>query len=97
MQGLSLIHISVYRYNWSEACKPYYEKEVLPVRFVSPEKTNEKAMIETDLNDYIKNFLATSVINGITDESWNAHLQQLEALGINEWVQWYQDFIDGKF
>ena len=67
------------------------------MRFVSPEKTNEKAMIETDLNDYIKNFLATSVINGITDESWNAHLQQLEALGINEWVQWYQDFIDGKF
>ncbi len=88
---------SVYRSNWSEECKPYYEKEVLPMRFVTPEKTNEKAMIETDLNDYIKNFLATSVINGVTDESWNAHLQQLEALGINEWVQWYQDFIDGKF
>lgn len=88
---------AVLRYNWSEAVKDYYEKEVLPQRFVTPEKTNEKAMIETDLNDYIKNFLATSVINGVTDESWNAHLQQLEALGINEWVQWYQDFLDGKF
>ena len=45
----------------------------------------------------LRTSLPTSVINGVTDESWNAHLQQLEALGINEWVQWYQDFLDKKF
>ena len=88
---------SVIRYNFSESLKPYYEKEILPIRFVDPEKTSEKAMIETDLNTYIKNFLATSIINGVDDKAWEAHLKQLDSLGIDQWTQWYQDFIDKKF
>lgn len=29
--------------------------------------------------------------------SWNAHLDQLQANQYDQWLQWYQDFLDKKF
>ena len=69
----------------------------LPIRFVDTEKMNERTFIETELFSAIQTFIADSVINGIDDTSWNAYLEQLDALQYNEWLQWYQDFVDGAF
>lgn len=88
---------AVMRLNLTMAVKDYFAKEVLPIRFVDPEKVNERAMIETDLNSYISNFLATSIVNGLTDAQWDAHLKQLEALNLEGWVAWYQAFLDKEF
>jgi len=88
---------SVLRYNMTVACRDYYQTEILPKRFVAEEKTAERALIETDLLSYLNTFRANSIINGVTDASWEEHLKQLEALNLEGWVQWYQDFIDGKF
>lgn len=68
-----------------------------PIRFVDPAKTSERTFIETELFAYIKNFTATSILEGIDDVSWDAHLKQLEALQYDTWLQWYQDYIDHKF
>lgn len=76
-------------------CVPVEQQ--MPIRFISPEKTNERTFIETELFSYIKNFVATSILEGVDDRSWDAHLQQLEALQYSKWIQWYQDFYDGKF
>lgn len=69
----------------------------LPIRFVDPAKTNERTFIETELLAYIRNYIATSILEGIDDSSWNAHLEQLKALQYDAWLQWYQDYLDGKF
>ena len=69
----------------------------LPIRYVAPEKTSERTFMETDLFTYIGNFIATSVLNGIDDASWNAHLEQLQMNQYDQWLQWYQDFLDKKF
>ena len=69
----------------------------LPIRFVDPAKTNERTFIETELLAYIRNYIATSILEGIDDGSWNAHLEQLKALQYDAWLQWYQDYLDGKF
>ena len=53
--------------------------------------------METELFAYIKNFTATSILEGVDDASWDAHLKQLEALQYDTWLQWYQDFLDQKF
>ena len=53
--------------------------------------------METELFTYIGNFIATSVLNGIDDASWNAHLEQLQMNQYDQWLQWYQDFLDKKF
>lgn len=69
----------------------------IPTRFVDTEKVSERTFIETELFPAIRNFIATSITEGIDDASWNAYLDQLDALQYNDWLQWYQDFLDGKF
>lgn len=41
--------------------------------------------------------MATSIMNGVTDADWEAHLANAEMYGISQWAQWYQDFIDNNF
>ena len=76
-------------------CQPVENQP--PVRFVDPAKTSERTFMETELFAYIKNFTATSILEGVDDASWDAHLKQLEALQYDTWLQWYQDFLDQKF
>lgn len=71
--------------------------EYLPVRFTSQDKLEERTFIETDLNAYVKNFIADSIMSGVDDAQWNAHLEQLKVYQYYEWIQWFQDFLDKKF
>ncbi len=71
--------------------------EYLPIRFSDPAKVDERTFMETELNEYARNFTATSIMDGVDDAKWEAHLKQLKALQYYEWIQWYQDYVDGKF
>ena len=71
--------------------------EYTPSRFVDGEKTDERTFMEIELTPYVDNFIATSIVDGIDDAKWEAHLSQLEALQYYDWIQWYQDYTDGKF
>lgn len=73
------------------------QDEYLPVRFTDPDKISERTFIEIDLFAYIANFTALSVKNGVTDATWEQHLNQLEAYGYYEWIDWYQSFVDGEY
>ena len=64
-------------------------------KFSSPEAVDERSFIETELDAYLTNFVATSIVEGVTDDSWNAHLQQLKTVQYYEWLEWYQKYIDG--
>ncbi len=77
--------------------KDYFESEALPIRSVAEEKVNERTMIYTDLKAYLDSFVADSIVNGIDDAKWDAHLSAVESYGASQWVQWYQDFLDKKF
>lgn len=71
--------------------------EYLPIRFVDPAKIDERTFMETELSEYIANFRANSVLNGVDDAAWDAYVKQLDALQYPAWIQWYQDYVDGKF
>ncbi len=71
-------------------------KESVPTRLTSPEAATERTLIETDLFEIIDNFRAKSIMEGVTDESWNAFLAELETYQYNEWIDWWQDYLDGK-
>jgi ABC-type glycerol-3-phosphate transport system substrate-binding protein len=73
------------------------QTEYLPIRFSDPAKVDERTFMETELKEYVKNFTATAIMNGVDDAQWEAHLKQLEALKYYDWIQWYQDYHDGKF
>lgn len=69
--------------------------EFIPYRFVDPDKVDERSFIATELKTYAANFRATSITDGVTDESWEAYKGQLEALQYYDWIQWYQNYCDG--
>ena len=61
------------------------EEGLLPSRIATEEATLELAAFETDLMNYISNFTADAIMNGVTDASWEQHLVDLEK------------YMDGKF
>lgn len=85
------------RYQYVELYKDYLNEEFLPQRPIDPKNEVQKNFIQTELEAYLNGFIAESVVNGLSDEQWEAHLQQLDALQLNEWIQWQQDYLDGKF
>lgn len=84
------------RNHWIKDHEDLYSLEAFPIKYTTAEVEEERAFIEVDLFDYISSFIATSITEGVTDESWETHLQQLENVGYYEWIQWYQDFVDGN-
>lgn len=75
----------------------YLPKEGLPYRSQPADKSAEFALKTTDLSGFVDNFIATSIVDGITDASWNKYLEDLVKYNYNYYIQYYQDFVDGKF
>ena len=72
--------------------------EVLSSRgVVNPDAVSDRTFLETDLIPMMDNFAATAIADGITDASWAQYLKDLETYGYYDWLEWYQDFADGKF
>ena len=80
-----------------EVVKPYLQKEIFPSRPVESAKLEEHNMIYTDLKAYLDSFVADCVVYGIDDAKWEKHLKDCQGYHADEWTQWYQDFLDGKF
>ena len=73
------------------------EEGLLPSRIATEEATLELAAFETDLMNYISNFTADAIMNGVTDASWEQHLVDLEKYRYSDWIAWKQNYLDGKF
>ena len=71
------------------------KEDQLPQIYVSTEAIDRRTFIETDLFAYIKEFRAQAIMNGFTDDEWNNYVSQLDAFGYQDWLQWYQDMMDG--
>ena len=69
----------------------------LPSKFISAEAVDERSFIEVELGPVINTFEATSITEGVTDESWEKYLDDLEAVGYYDWINWYQRYVDGEF
>lgn len=64
---------------------PYYMNNTI----VPPEAQEEFDFMTDGLYNIIKGFFAESVMNGITDESWNAYLNDLETYGYDYYIDFY--------
>lgn len=69
------------------------EGEWWPYRIAPADKIEERAFIELELEEYIDSFHANAIMNGVTDASWEAHLDQLEAVGYYEWLDYWKGYV----
>lgn len=68
----------------------------IPTKFVDASAIEERAFIEVELFDRIYSGIADFVMNGVTDASWDAYKAELDSLGYGDWIQWWQDYMDGN-
>lgn len=68
----------------------------LPQIYVTPEATDERSFMETDIYAEVKKFRAQAVMDGFGDAEWDAYVKRLDDLRYNDWLQWYQDYMDGN-
>ena len=98
---------SLYRYEYfekqikdedirSEALKEQipYGVTGLPAGTASQENEEQRSILLTDIDTYLKKFVADSVINGIDDAKWQEHLDTLESLKVDEYTRLCQEFVD---
>ncbi len=74
----------------------YVPEQNLPAGFESLEVKEARDILYTDIDSYIKNFVATSIINGISDEQWQEHLNKCKALKTDEYAALWQKTYDTK-
>ncbi len=75
----------------------YLPKETMSKGIIPADKNEEFMFMTEGLEDAIKAFVASSIMDGVTDDSWNAFIASLNTLGYDYYLQFYQDYYDGKF
>ncbi len=58
------------------------------------EENQEALAIKTDLFKYINSSIATFLIDGVTDESWNEYVERVDALQSGRWVELYNKYYE---
>lgn len=71
--------------------------EIMIKRFVDADVQTERTLIEADLLPMIDRFIANSVVDGVTDESWEQFKSDLTAYRYYDWIDWWQKYADGSF
>lgn len=83
-------------------CKQYKEAGVLQkysnqyfnlARFTT-EQVQANTLLETDLNNAVTEFIASCIVEGVTDNKWDTFVSEIEKMGIADYVKMYQDGFD---
>ncbi len=69
----------------------------MPGNVVPSSLTEEFTFTCEGLEDYIKSFRADAIINGVTDDSWNTYLNELDSYNYDFYLEYYQKKLDGNF
>ena len=61
--------------------------DTFPVCYYTDQQLNDLALLTTDIYNYAKATYADWVVNGGIDEGWDAYIEQLNAMGLEQVVQ----------
>ena len=74
--------------------EPFYPAENYINIFEDADTSARRSELFTEILAQVQTFTADAVVNGVTDESWQAYLSALESLGVEEYTQMWQDYYD---
>ncbi|MBR5546937.1 MAG: extracellular solute-binding protein [Clostridia bacterium] len=77
--------------------EPYYTEQSMSVGIVPTEAQEEFDFATEGLSDHINAFAAESIMNGVTDDSWNAYLKKLDDLNYDYYLEFMQKKLEGNW
>lgn len=81
--------------DFEETYTPYLA-EPMPLGIDKQEVVDRRADQFTEINTYIQNFTAESIMKGIDDSGWEKHLKTCESLDVATYTEDYQNFYNDK-
>ena len=72
-------------------------KYVFPNVLMSQEDTEELSNLQADISKTINAKKADWIMNGFTDEDWNAYLEELNAYGMEDYLAIFQKYLDNFY
>lgn len=70
------------------------EYDTIPRVLMTVDELTRLAQIHSTVSDTVDRYINQWVTNGVTDENWNAYLNELDAAGVNDIVSIYQTAVD---
>ncbi len=85
-----------YRLDWIEKyyTPDMHNKYVYPNVFMNQEDTEEVANLQTDITKTINSTKSDWIMNGFTDDDWNAYLDSLNSYRLNDLLEIFQKYLD---
>jgi putative aldouronate transport system substrate-binding protein len=74
--------------------EPFLNPYIIPNGLEEVRVIQDRAILFTDIDTYIRTFVATSIMNGITDAQWQEHLRICERLNVTRYAQTFQGLFD---
>lgn len=74
--------------------KPYQTKEIFPVMLKTIEESEALALITPDIHNFVEDKLAQWIFNGNIDAEWDAYVEQLNKMQLEEYVEIHQGIMD---
>lgn len=70
------------------------EYQTIPRVLMTNDELNRLTQIQPTVSDIVDRYINEWVINGVTDDNWNAYLDELDAAGVQDIVDIYQAAVD---
>lgn len=88
-----------YRLDW---IKEYYTPDmnsnyVYPNVFMSQDDTKKISDLQTDIEKLINANKSDWIMNGFTDADWDQYISELEAYGLDEYLELFQKYFDAYY
>jgi putative aldouronate transport system substrate-binding protein len=61
---------------------------------MSSEDMEKLTAIQTDLVSYMNSTKSEFIRDGITDDTWNAYIDQVNSYGLDQYLEIYQKYFD---
>lgn len=71
-----------------------YSNDYLDMAPLTSEQIQANTLVETDINNAVKEYMATFITEGVTDDSWNAFVSMFDGMKVADYMSIYQSAID---
>ena len=88
-----------YRLDWIKECftPDIHAKYVYPNVFMTREDTEELSNLQADITKTINATKSDWVMNGFTEDDWQAYLKKLDSYKLSSYLAIYQKYLDAYF
>ena len=69
----------------------FLEESRMPYVTYDNDTLAELSILQTDINEYVLQSLATFITDGVTDQSWNAYVERIDAMGLDRLMEIYTE------